>query len=90
MSSFVRKLLFANCLGPLQILICLIQIYLIVGLSMLAGLGVLLVCVPVNFWASKRGEEYVDTQLAAKDKRIKLMNEILAGIKASLFTTFPK
>ena len=50
---------------------------------MLAGLGVLLVCVPVNLWASKRGEEYMDTQLTAKDKRIKLMNEILAGIKAS-------
>ena len=59
------------------------QIYLTVGLSMLAGLGVLLVCVPVNLWASKRGEEYMDTQLTAKDKRIKLMNEILAGIKAS-------
>ena len=50
---------------------------------MLAGLAVLLVCVPVNLWASKRGEEYMDTQLAAKDKRIKLMNEILTGIKAS-------
>ena len=27
------------------------------------------------------GEEHLDTQLAAKDKRIKLMSQILSGIK---------
>ena len=48
---------------------------------MLAGLGVLLVITPINVllvrWcrsASKQG-------MAEKDKRMKLMNEILNGIK---------
>ena len=50
---------------------------------MLAGLGVLLVSIPVNLWAGKQGEKYMDAQLTTKDRRIKLMNEILAGIKAS-------
>jgi ATP-binding cassette subfamily C (CFTR/MRP) protein 1 len=67
--------------GPVQILICLVEIYLTVGVSMLAGLAVLLVCIPVNFWATRRGEERLDLQLAAKDRRVKLMSEILSGIK---------
>ena len=78
---YKKNLLFSP--GPLQILICLVQIYLTVGLSMLAGLGVLLVSIPVNLWAGKQGEKYMDAQLTTKDRRIKLMNEILAGIKAS-------
>jgi hypothetical protein len=61
-----------------------VQIYLTVGVSMVAGLGVLLMCIPLNFWASRRGEERLDTQLAAKDRRIKLMSEILSGIKVIL------
>jgi len=52
-----------------------------VGVSMLSGLAVLLVSIPINCWASRRGEERLNTQLAAKDRRIKLMSEILAGIK---------
>ena len=59
------------------------NMYLIlqVGYAMLAGLCVLLVITPINVllvrWcrsASKQG-------MAEKDKRMKLMNEILNGIK---------
>jgi len=67
--------------GPLELVVCLVLLYRILGLAVLAGLGVLLLVTPLNLWASKRGETLLENQLKAKDRRIKLMSEILAGIK---------
>ena len=56
-------------------------VYLELGPAALAGVAVLAVLVPFNAAGSKFGEILQTKQLKAKDSRIKLMNEILAGIK---------
>ena len=35
----------------------------------------------MNIWSTRKGEQLQESQLAAKDERIKMMNEILPGIK---------
>jgi len=67
--------------APIEIVVCLGFLYKIVGIAVFSGLGVLILVTPLNLWASKKGEELLDTQLKAKDKRIKLMSEILSGVK---------
>ena len=59
----------------------MILVYKELGPSALAGVAVLSVLVPFNAIGSKIGEILQRAQLKAKDSRIKLMNEILAGIK---------
>jgi len=67
--------------APIEIVVCLGFLYRIVGVAVFAGLGILILVTPLNLWASKKGEELLDDQLKAKDKRIKLMSEILSGVK---------
>ena len=48
---------------------------------MFAGLGVLVLTIPVNAWGTKKEEEKSRKLMEIKDSRIKFMNEFLAGIK---------
>ena len=48
---------------------------------MFAGLGVLLVITPVNVFLVRWCRKYSKLGMEEKDKRMKLMNEILNGIK---------
>jgi ABC-type multidrug transport system fused ATPase/permease subunit len=68
-------------IGPVELVLCLGLLYRLLGTAVLAGLGVLVLVTPLNLWASRRGETLLEEQLQAKDQRIKLMSEILAGIK---------
>merc|ERR1719400_1457572 len=68
-------------IGPIELVLCLGLLYRLLGTAVLAGLAVLVLVTPLNLWASKRGETLLERQLKAKDQRIKLMSEILAGIK---------
>lgn len=58
-----------------------------VGYAMLAGLGVLLVISPINVCLVRWCRKSSKLGMEEKDKRMKLMNEILNGIKVSLFIT---
>uniref|UniRef100_A0AAQ5ZZH2 ATP-binding cassette, sub-family C (CFTR/MRP), member 2 n=1 Tax=Amphiprion ocellaris TaxID=80972 RepID=A0AAQ5ZZH2_AMPOC len=61
---------------PLQIIISIVFLWLELGPSVLAGLGVMILMVPVNgFLATKI------VNMKYKDQRLKIMNEILNGIK---------
>jgi hypothetical protein len=55
----------------------------IVGISCLAGLAVLLLLVPLNTFIAFKQLRMTVEVLALKGERIKLMNEILSGIKVS-------
>ncbi len=67
--------------APYTIGLSLYFLYVELGVAALAGLGALLLIIPVNLWALKVGLELQKDQLEKKDARLKLMNEILAGIK---------
>ena len=50
---------------------------------MLAGLAVLVVLIPVNGWVANQVKKLQVQQMEYKDKRVKMMNEILNGMKVS-------
>ena len=54
-----------------------------VGVAMFAGLGVMVVLLPFNGFITAKVGKYQKQQMAKKDERLKLMNEILNGIKVS-------
>ena len=66
---------------PLQITVAMSLLYRELGGSVFAGLGVMILLLPLNgiFGAIQR--KFQIKQMAQKDERIKIMNEILNGIK---------
>jgi ABC-type multidrug transport system fused ATPase/permease subunit len=67
--------------GPFQIALCLYFLYGAIGASAFAGLGVMILMIPVNAVIASRTRRLQKEQMGNKDSRIKLMNEILNGMK---------
>uniref|UniRef100_A0A3B4B6A8 ATP-binding cassette, sub-family C (CFTR/MRP), member 2 n=1 Tax=Periophthalmus magnuspinnatus TaxID=409849 RepID=A0A3B4B6A8_9GOBI len=66
---------------PLQIALAIIFLWFELGPSVLAGLAVMVLMAPLNgFLASKARKIQIDN-MKYKDKRLKIMNEMLNGIK---------
>ena len=66
---------------PLQVSIIIYLLYLELGVSCFAGVAVLVLVLPINFYASQVMEKVITKQMELKDTRVKSMNEILNGIK---------
>lgn len=56
-------------------------VYIILGPSVFAGLGVMILLIPVNGVLANATKKLQIKQMKYKDKRVKMMNEILSGIK---------
>ncbi|XP_047989436.1 multidrug resistance-associated protein 1 isoform X3 [Leguminivora glycinivorella] len=67
--------------APLQITLALYFLWGILGPSVLAGLAVMIVLIPVNGVIANRVKSLQIKQMKYKDERVKLMNEVLNGIK---------
>ncbi|KAK8748985.1 hypothetical protein OTU49_015624, partial [Cherax quadricarinatus] len=67
--------------APLQIALALYFLWQILGPSVLAGLAVMIVLIPVNGVIANKTKQLQLSQMKNKDHRVKLMNEILNGIK---------
>ncbi|CAJ0967200.1 unnamed protein product [Ranitomeya imitator] len=67
--------------APLQVIFALYLLWQILGPSVLAGVAVMILLVPVNAVIAVKTKKYQVIQMKCKDNRIKLMNEILNGIK---------
>lgn len=61
-----------------------LQCLLSSGPSVLAGVAVMVILIPINGFIANRTKILQISQMKSKDKRVKLMNEILNGIKVSL------
>lgn len=66
---------------PIQIVLALYFLWDLLGPSVLAGLAVMLILIPLNGFIVNRIEKMQTQQMNTKDERIKLMSEILNGIK---------
>ncbi|KAF9109012.1 hypothetical protein BGX27_008133, partial [Mortierella sp. AM989] len=64
-----------------QITVTLYLLYATLGWAVFVGLGVMLLMIPLNAKLSLVMQRYQKRQMEFKDKRIKLMNEILNGIR---------
>ncbi|KAL3882083.1 hypothetical protein ACJMK2_028455 [Sinanodonta woodiana] len=67
--------------SPLEVIIALSLLYGTVGPSMLAGLAVLILLMPLNAIITRKIHKLEDKQMKYKDERVKLITEILNGIK---------
>uniref|UniRef100_A0AAQ6A8N6 ATP-binding cassette, sub-family C (CFTR/MRP), member 3 n=1 Tax=Amphiprion ocellaris TaxID=80972 RepID=A0AAQ6A8N6_AMPOC len=80
---FMDLTTFLNMLwsAPLQIMLALYFLWQNLGPSVLAGVAVMIMLIPFNAVIAMKTRAYQVEQMQYKDARIKLMNEILNGIK---------
>lgn len=67
--------------APLQIGLALYFLWDILGPSVLSGLAVMIILMPVNALLAGKARNLQIKQMKNKDERVKLMNEVLSGIK---------
>ncbi|XP_059510179.1 multidrug resistance-associated protein 1 isoform X2 [Stegostoma tigrinum] len=67
--------------APLQVILAMYFLWQNLGPSVLAGVAVMILLVPVNGVIAMKTKNFQVTQMKEKDNRIKLMNEILNGIR---------
>ncbi|XP_062886764.1 ATP-binding cassette sub-family C member 3 isoform X2 [Mobula hypostoma] len=80
---FMDLTAFLNMLwsAPLQICLALYFLWQYLGPSVLAGVAVMILLIPFNAMIAVKSRSFQVQQMQYKDLRIKLMNEILNGIK---------
>lgn len=66
---------------PLQIILAIVFLWLELGPAVLAGLAVMVLMVPINGFLATKARKLQIENMKFKDKRLKIMNEILNGIK---------
>lgn len=66
---------------PLQIGLSIVFLWLELGPSVLAGLVVMVLMVPINGLLATKARKFQIENMKFKDNRLKIMNEILNGIK---------
>ncbi|XP_029344396.1 multidrug resistance-associated protein 1 isoform X2 [Acyrthosiphon pisum] len=67
--------------APFQICLAMYFLWQLLGPSVLAGLFVMIVLIPINAAVANKLMKLQVKQMTNKDQRLKLMNEILSGIK---------
>lgn len=70
--------------GPVQITISIYFLWMTLGPSILAGVAVMIIMIPINAVITNKLKQFQVKQMNLKDKRIKMMNEILNGIKVHI------
>ena len=68
-------------IAPLQMALYLYFIHVEIGSAIFVGLGIFLIAIPLNILIAKKAEKFQTKQMEYKDHRMKIMNEILGGIR---------
>ncbi|XP_067274892.1 multidrug resistance-associated protein 1 isoform X2 [Pseudorasbora parva] len=71
--------------APIEIVLCLFFLWQRLGPSALAGIATVILIFPLNGFIAKMRSKLQEVQMKYMDGRIKLMNEILSGIKILKF-----
>ncbi len=71
--------------SPLQIIICIYILWRYLGIAAFAGFATTLLFIPFNYIAANKSKKLTQKKLKNQDLRLKVMNEILAGIKVIKF-----
>uniref|UniRef100_A0A8C1VI40 Uncharacterized protein n=1 Tax=Cyprinus carpio TaxID=7962 RepID=A0A8C1VI40_CYPCA len=66
---------------PLQIILAIAFLWIELGPSVLAGLLTMVLLVPINGWLATKSRGFQVENMKFKDKRMKIVNDILNGIK---------
>lgn len=68
--------------APLQIMLCMVSLYQLVGMSMLAGIGVMIIMIPLNGLIARLMKTLQKEQMKHKDSRTRLVAEIINNMKS--------
>ncbi|KAI2636344.1 P-loop containing nucleoside triphosphate hydrolase protein [Hypomontagnella submonticulosa] len=68
--------------APFQITICMISLYQLVGWSMLSGIGVMIIMIPINGFIARFMKRLQKDQMKNKDARSRLIAEIINNMKS--------
>ncbi|PQE11407.1 abc metal ion transporter protein [Rutstroemia sp. NJR-2017a BVV2] len=68
--------------APYQIILCMLSLYQLVGLSMLAGVGAMILMVPINALIARLMKTLQKEQMKNKDSRTRLIAEIVNNMKS--------
>ncbi|KAI1484022.1 hypothetical protein K445DRAFT_362615 [Daldinia sp. EC12] len=68
--------------APFQITICMISLYQLVGWSMLSGIAVMIIMIPINGFIARYMKRLQKTQMKNKDARSRLIAEIINNMKS--------
>uniref|UniRef100_A0A8L8KJ65 ABC-type glutathione-S-conjugate transporter n=1 Tax=Heligmosomoides polygyrus TaxID=6339 RepID=A0A8L8KJ65_HELPZ len=67
--------------APLQVCLSIVFLWRILGVAVIAGLVILIAMVPINSYISVKMRKCQVQQMKYKDERLKMMSEVLNGIK---------
>ncbi|KEY64333.1 hypothetical protein S7711_09599 [Stachybotrys chartarum IBT 7711] len=68
--------------APLQIIICMVSLYNLVGWSMMAGIAVMIFTMPLQGFVARIMRNLQKQQMKNKDARSRLINEIINNMKS--------
>lgn len=68
--------------APYQIILCMASLYQLVGLSMLAGVGAMVLMIPINGLIARMMKTLQKEQMKNKDSRTRLIAEIINNMKS--------
>lgn len=68
--------------APFQIIICMVSLYQLMGWSMMAGVIVMIVMMPIQGVAARIMKNLQKEQMKNKDARTRLINEIITNMKS--------
>jgi ATP-binding cassette subfamily C (CFTR/MRP) protein 1 len=68
--------------APFQIVLCMLSLYQLLGWSMFAGVGAMIIMIPLNGWIARIMKTLQKEQMKNKDMRTRLMTEILNNMKS--------
>ncbi|UNI21361.1 ATP-binding cassette glutathione S-conjugate transporter ycf1 [Purpureocillium takamizusanense] len=68
--------------APFQIIICMVSLYNLVGWSMMAGIVVMIIMMPVQGFVARIMKNLQKDQMKNKDARSRLINEIINNMKS--------
>ncbi|CAM4621368.1 unnamed protein product [Leuciscus chuanchicus] len=77
-------------LAPIEVTLCLFFLWQLLGPSALAGIATVIFIFPLNGFIARKRSKLQEIQMKYMDGRVKLMNEILNGIKILKFYAWEK
>jgi ATP-binding cassette subfamily C (CFTR/MRP) protein 1 len=67
--------------APLQLIVCILLLYRLVGWCALVGVAVLVVTIPIQTWSVEKQHTIRKSLMKAADLRVKATNEFFTGIR---------
>ena len=66
---------------PIQIAVALYLLWNTIGPSSLAGMSIIILLIPINIFLGNFARAYQVSQMKHKDERVKLITEVIRGLK---------